>query len=310
MISKPARLFPALFLISFLLCACGPDFPPGTIASVNGEPIHLHYAQALMDSRSSALGIPPRPSVSEMRRNYRDALAILIAHALVRQELAERGLAVSDKDVDEAINGINRDFGDESLADFLADASLRQDEWRRLMRDHIGLEIFTDEILLPAIRIPLAEVRAYYEEHKRDFSLPENSLVCFAGGESRDAVAAWCENAGKKDFEPGPMAQCMEVTAREIPEAWEDDFKKLRPGACGKIIEEGGQWRAIALLARNPAKNLPLSEAYPLIESILIDQKKSAAFDAWLEKKINSSRILVNPEIFPAQDKSGDESVF
>ncbi|MDE5878920.1 MAG: hypothetical protein K2G99_02675, partial [Desulfovibrio sp.] len=69
------------------------------------------------------------------------------------------------------------------------------------------------------------------------------------------------------------------------------------PGSCGQAREQDGEWRAAALAGRQPGHSLELAEAYPLIESILLAEKKSAAFGQWLEESLGRSEILVAPEL-------------
>lgn len=289
----------ASLIMALFLCSCDqPSLPPGTIASVNGEPISLRSVQALLDSRSAALGIPPRPSVGEMQQNYRHTLGILIAHTLVRQNLAEHGLEVSERQLDEAVNQVRADFGDEEFSDYLASASLREEEWRLLVRDHLALQVFAERILLPSIKIPLSEIRSYYDEHEAEFALPESVLVCHAASEKREAVDIWCSNLAHAAFEPGPLAQCVEIAVNDVPTPWQADLKKIKPRECGQIVEQEGQWRALGLLQKNSPKKLPLSEVYGLIENILLEQKKAAAFEKWLEQEMAKAAILAKPELF------------
>lgn len=296
-----------LALFFFLLAACETDTPPppGTIASVNGEHISLHAVQALMDSRSASMGIAARPSVSEMQRNYGQALATLIAHTLVRQDLAERGIIVSEEDLNQAIGQIEEDFGEENLEAYLADSFLRIDEWRQLMRDHVALETFIDRVLLPSIKINLDEIRAWYEENKEDLKTPANLRVCYAMESSRQGLEAWCATVAKEDFEPGPFAQCVDALPASLPDPWKTE--KIKPGACGKFVEEAKQWRTMAVIKKNDARLPQLSEVYALGENILLEEKKLNAFDAWLKKKIASSKIVAAPGLFaPPKQKDAD----
>lgn len=301
----------AILACCLCLCACQEEsLPPGTIASVNGEPISLQSAQTLMDSRSAALGIPPRPSVAEARENYRQALAILIAHALARQELAARGLEISEKELNDEIDQIKRDYGDAGFDDFLAEASLREDEWRQLVRDYLVLRAFESRILLPSIKIPLEEAQAYYEEHKESFQLPASVYACQAGASSREALEAWCESLREPEFDPGPAGQCADILPQEIPDPWRDEMKKLKPGSCGKIIETDGQWRVMALIDRYSARTPGLAEVYALVESALLREKKLAAFNDWLTRKMAASKILASPALFPESGAPAGRQVF
>lgn len=289
-------------LLLLFLAACKPALPPGTVASVNGEYISLHSVQALLDSRSASLGIPARPSVSEMRKNYAHALSILITHALVRQELAARGIEISEADMELAINGVREDFGDVSLTEYLAEDFLREEDWRQLFRDQLALEAFTERVLLPSVRVSLDEIRAWYKEHQEDFKVPENYNICYGSAKSREELEAWCKDAGSEKFDAGSCAQCQQTLPEMVPSPWQAEVKKLKPGSCARPAEIDGLWRTAAVIDRQPARILPLSEVYALIENIIIEQKKLAAFDQWLERRLADSSILALPDLFAREE--------
>ena len=93
-----------LLCCCLLLAACLESrLPEGVVATVNSEPIHLRTVQALLDSRSAALGTLQRPSLENMKRQYGEALGTLIIHALVRQELERRQIPVAGATMEQAV---------------------------------------------------------------------------------------------------------------------------------------------------------------------------------------------------------------
>ncbi len=316
-LSARGRLL-CLFCACLLLSGCFERrLPEGVVASVNGEPIHLAAVQALMDSRSTSLGIPLRPSLEDMKRRYGGALGTLIVHALVRQDLARRGLSVTDAALEHAVEQVRADFGPGGLEKFLTDSSLREADWKALMRDYLAMDIFRKRVLLPAIQVSLAEARAYYQEHKAEFLLPGYLDVCLATAPDREALSAYCASfatrfrsrpedmadAGVPDLsaaaagDSGALAQCLEVRPDEVPPAWRKELETLNPGACGQPRQQEGEWRVVALAGRHRGHSLDLAEAYPLIEALLLEEKKSGAFGKWLEDSLARSEILVAPEL-------------
>ena len=313
------RVFLVLPLLCVLLLAgCFESrLPDGVVASINGEPIRLSAVQALMDSRSASLGIPHRPSLEAMKSRYGGALGTLIVHTLVRQDLERRGMAVTDAALDHAVGQVREDFGPGGLEQFLTAASLREADWKALMRDHLAMEVFRKRVLLPAIKVSMEEARAYYEEHKADFALPGYLDVCFAAAPEKEALAAYCESftarfreqteedaeadfvrlSGAAASDSGALAQCLEVQPDEVPPAWRKEAVALKPGTCSQPRQQDGEWRAIALAGRQKGHALELAEAYPLIEAILLEEKKSAAFGEWLEDSLARSEVLVAPEL-------------
>lgn len=283
-------------LTLFFSSACSDaTLPPGVVATVNGEPITLHAVQTILDSRASGLGLHSDASFEQMRGNYGRALSMLIANALVRQELEKRGLAPLEKDLDQAIERISSDYGDENLNAFLEEVSLRPADWRMLMRDHLALEVFRNQILLPAIKIDFQEVKNYYQEHKKDFLLPETARTCFLSSSSKEELQNWCKDVASHNFMEDAVAQCVEVALSEVPQPWNKELKNLHPMTCGKIHEKDGEWQSLALLERLPERISELSEVYPLVEKILLESKQSAAFDQWLEQKTASARVMMIP---------------
>lgn len=306
-----------LFAIFLPLAGCfDHHLPDGVVASVNGEAISLSAVQALMDSRSASLGIPHRPSLEGMKTRYGGALGTLIVHTLVRQDLARRGMSVTDTALEHAIEQVRADFDTGGLEQFLTDSSLRETDWKALMRDHLSMETFRKRVLLPAIQVSMDEVRAYYQEHTADFVLPGYLNVCFAAAPDREALTAYCQSftarfratpedtaeaesaslPGATASNSGALAQCLGVQADEVPPAWRKELDTLRPGNCGQPRQQDGEWRTVALAARQRGHALELAEAYPLIEAILLEKKKSAVFGKWLADSVARSEILVAPE--------------
>ncbi|OXS30260.1 MAG: hypothetical protein BCS36_11725 [Desulfovibrio sp. MES5] len=297
-----ARL--ALLACCLLLCAClEARLPEGVVATVNGEPIYLRTVQALLDSRSAALGTLQRPSLENMKRQYGDALGTLIIYALVRQDLRDLHIPVTDAALEAAVAAIRADYGgEEGLARFLADESLDENEWRVLMRDHLAMQSFEKRILLPGIRISLSDVRSYYKEHEAEFALPEILDVCLISAVESQLVDAFCSaltsgRPAEKEPSENLMVQCQEVSAAQLPPNWQKKADKLAPGQCAALVQEDGRWYGLALTERNAAHTMGMAEAYPLIENILQQQRKDAAFENWLTTALGRAQVRVNPDL-------------
>lgn len=287
-----------LLCCCLLLAACLESrLPEGVVATVNSEPIHLRTVQALLDSRSAALGTLQRPSLENMKRQYGEALGTLIIHALVRQELERRQIPVAGATMEQAVALVRGDYGSGGLSKFLTDESLDEADWQALMRDHLAMLTFEKRVLLPGIRVRLDEVRAYYQEHQADFRLPETLDVCFVSGENREALDAFCASfpAGRKTPSETLLAQCLEVRADEVPPPWTKEVSALKPGTCLPARRRNGVWESVGLVERLKAHSLEMADAYPLIEHILQEQKKRTAFEQWLEGSLSRATVKVSP---------------
>lgn len=294
---RPVRFIPLLFCCLLLAACLESRLPEGVVATVNGEPVHLRSVQSLLDSRSAALGTLQSSSLENMKLRYGEALGTLIIHALVRQELEHRQIPVGNAALDLAVAQVRGDYEPGDLSRFLADESLDEADWQALMRDHLAMLTFEKRVLLSGIRVGLDEVRAYYREHQADFQLPETLDLCLISGEERAALDVFCAAfpAGRKTPRSDLLVQCLEVRGDEVPPPWNKDTSVLKPGACAPARRQNGSWQTVALVERQKAHSLDMADAYPLIEHILLEQKKNAAFEQWLEGSLSRAVIKVSP---------------
>ena len=291
------RLFLVINLLLFFLAGCFENsLPPGVIARINGEDIQLRSLQTLLDSRSASRGVARQASVEEMKANYARALGTLIAHTLVRQELENRGISLNEADYAEFMAALKKEYEPENLEEFMAAASIPTDDWEKLVQDYHAMEIFRNKVLQPGIKIELEEIKHYYNLHKKNFDLPATFDICLATSESREKIDAWCSQKGKTANGQNVFFQCMDIPDSDLSELLKD-VKNLEPGKCVSIKEEHGLWQALLPLKKNAPFTVSPTEAYALIERILLAEKQNEVFEKWLESRISQSSIQVVPAL-------------
>lgn len=271
--------------------------PEGVVAMVNGESIHVRTVQALLDSRSGAMGMWQRPTLANLKDLYGEALGTLIVQALVRQELGRLQMQVTDEELDAAVDEVRRDYGDEDFAAHLTELSLDEVQWRHLMRDMLAVQKFEKLLLVPEMEISLEEIRAYYSQQKNMLLLPEIFEVCFVSGLTRAAVEAFSGSfQAHEERDPSDVdVQCIETRKEEIPQKWSGPLEKLKDQQCAHVQKNDGLWQNLCLKSRQEARTMSLTEAFPYIEYILLEEKKNAAFEAWLTDSLNTAEIKVSP---------------
>lgn len=301
---QPALIGPVLLVCCLFLGGCLEGrLPEGVVATVNGDPIYLRTVQALLDGRSAALDTMQRPSLENMKRQYGDALGTLIIYALVNQELRNLQIPVTDSAVESAVAHVRADYGgEEELARFLAEESLDVNEWRLLMRDHLAMQSFEKRVLLPGIRISLDNVRGYYKKHEVEFNLPETLDICLISAPDRQGVDSFCASFAsvgpvREELAGEVLLQCVEAGEAQLPKESQKGLEKLAPGQCLPPRQEGDRWLGLALARRNAAHVMSVAEAYPLIENILREREKEAAFERWLTAALSRAQVRVNPDL-------------
>ena len=294
----------------FLLSACfSVRLPEGVIATVNGEPIHLRTVQALLDSRSGALGMQRRPTLANLKNLYGEGLGTLVVQALIRQELARRELGVTDAELETAVDTIRAEYGQEEFSAHLTELSLDEGLWRQLMRDLLAVQKFERDLLAPRVDVSLEEIRTFYLERQKDFLVPASSHVCFVTADAAESLTAYTEAfaQGAAGQFPGVDVQCSKITRGEIPSAWEKELARLKPFQCGRSRRDGEKWQNVCLKGRQAEHVLLLVDAFSLIERTLREEKMAGAFGDWLEQALASAEIKVSPQLMESM-LTGDAS--
>ena len=78
-----------------------------------------------------------------------------------------------------------------------------------------------------------------------------------------------------------------------LPPAWQQILKNLKEGQASKIIDNQESFECVILISVQEPTELPLAQAYPLIERDLLEQKLEQAFDSWVENRIADSDIKI-----------------
>lgn len=301
-----------------LLAACkDKELPTGVAATVNGSPITVRQLEVAHDADVPSWSNARGPSVVELKKQYGIVLTGLILQELVMQELVREGADVSDAELLAAESEIRADYPGEEFERVLVEDYIDLEQWRAMLRRRIALGKFAERVLRPDISVSLAEVETYYRAHEGDFRLPARVRLFVVEGEDRAAVektrAMLVSGEGALDAATAVSA----VTIRDVllgrdrlPPQWLKDIAGLAPGKASPVRSGGGNSMTLILSESLPERLLPITEAYPLIESLLVEQKMDTAFDAWAVRALPAADIRVSKHlVITAEDNEKDVSV-
>jgi len=299
-------------LASLMACTRKSKDEAGVVARVNGRAIHLELLEFQYDllhfeGMSGAL-----PTVGALREAYGEILGSLVGQELVAQELEKRGQEVTDEELAEAEAKVRADYPDDTFELMLADEFIDLKLWRRQLRYACGMEKFQRLVLRPSIHLDYREAEAYYREHLGEFRLPERVRLLVVRAPQRDQVekvlAHYRQHKSVQALaEAVPGAQAREITVpRELlTAAWADALHGSGSGQ-GAILSGRAGYEGLLLLERLPAQTLDVEQAYPQVEAALLEQKLQQSFDAWLQKAVDASVILVSERLL---HKMADEDL-
>jgi len=272
--------------------------PAGTVATVNGQPISLRLlnaAQAL--SYFQRAGASQELSVDALRKQYGIALASLIVHSLVAQELRKFGLEVAPERMQAEEDRIRADYPRGEFEQALLETQMDIQTWRELLYSQLALGLFAERVLSHDATPSLQEVQEYYTRHEQEFSYPASLHLRILSGADAEQV----ENArtallatAASLLPPGVLEQKTAMPKGSVPEEWRKDIEALKPGEISPVRKQRFQYQAVQLLEEVPASAMSAVEAYPLVERTLIEENIEARYAHWMEQAIRQADIRVS----------------
>jgi hypothetical protein len=303
-------LFPCLLIfLASLLAACGNPLDyftpvPGEVARINNRSITLSQLEAMQESANMYWGLDPHRSVEELRTAYGPALYELLAVELVKEQLEKKKLAVTVEELaaEEAL--IRADYEEGAFEDMLVTGAVNLDNWRFLLRNNLSVRKFQQEVLRPGVTISSAEIERYFAAHQQSFYLTaKEHFILIAGFEEeavRRASAALMQSADEVTVQadnPDVLLHTVRMPSDRLAPSIREVLAQLMPGQMSPVIAVDGEFRSMLLLAVTPERFLSASEAYPLIEAILMEEKLNAAYNAWVREGFGKARIRISPHL-------------
>ncbi|WP_421901953.1 SurA N-terminal domain-containing protein [Maridesulfovibrio sp.] len=278
---------------------------PGIIARVNGNPIYLSQLEYKYDLTHEAGG-GFVPSVEQVRAEYGQILGDLIVQELVAQELEQREIPVSDKELKEAEDEVRSDYPDDSFEQILIEEYIDINAWRSQLKYQLAMDKFFHDILRPEIKIDYKEAEKYYRTHLSDFYMPAGYRFVMVKGMSKDLVLKGVE-LYRDGLTPAAIsAKLRKVSVREIwirngqiPANWKTFVEDLEPGKATPVITQKKEVFCLILKEKKDATLLTPLQAYPMVEKVLLERKLKEKFEGWLKNKMATSKIKISKELMP-----------
>ncbi|SIN76109.1 peptidylprolyl isomerase [Halodesulfovibrio marinisediminis] len=291
-----------LLLLVVVGCTQHPE-EKGVVARVNGEPIYLKELEARYDLNNLGWVSGVVPSVEALSAEYGNVLSELVVYKLVAAALEKEGLSVSAEDVQKEEAAIRADYPDDLFERTLTEEYIDISVWRLFLKRHLEMKMFFNDVLRSTVSLTYQEAERYYKDNLSEFYIPERVHVLLVRGNDITGVqraSLLLEQA--EDWKTVVGTLSSDITVRELklrkdrfPIQWSATLQQLSPKSSSNISTTAYGFEQLVLLAVVPEKLLGPSQAYSVIERVLIDQKMNEAFVKWLEKEVASSKIEVTP---------------
>jgi foldase protein PrsA len=301
------KLLPLLAACAFTLgaTACGgddarspEDVPADAIALVGDQAVPKNEFTALMDRAEQGYEAQKREFPKIGSPEYQDlktrAVQFLVQRYQYRAEAESLGIEISDAEITKRLDQVKeQSFGgsDAKFAAELKKLGLTEEDAREEIRDRLVQEKIYEEVT-GEITVTDEQIESHYGTHEAEFTQPrqvrhilvkKEALADRLHGQVEDG-ANFAALARKFSTDEGSAKQGGKLTVTKgqtVPEFDKLAFE-LDEGEISDPVKTQFGWHIIEAL--EPIKVTPLAEAKETVRRQLLDQKKNAAMESWVEE--------------------------
>ena len=320
--------FLAICSLALVLAGCGGS----SSATLNNEDVAVAGSQQVTKAQFAALMNRakksydaqkrpfPKPGSSEYEQLKGQAITFLIQRAEFEQEAKDMGITITDKDVDQRIDQLKKQFyggSEQKYKRTLAQQGLTEEQAKGEVRAQLVSEDLFKKIT-GDVKVSDKEIRDYYDSHKAQYQQPESRDVRHilvqkkALADQLDAQVKHGANfaalAKKYSKDPGSASNGgkLTVTKGQTVPAFDRVAFSLKKGQISPPVKTQYGYHIIqALSAVKPPQKTPLSKVKSSIEQQLGDQQKRDAMTKWVDDTKNkycNSRIKYQVGFAPNPD--------
>ncbi len=224
-------------------------------------------------------------------------------------------MTVTDEEADMAEAQVRADYEKGSFELVLIEEYIDLDAWRDRLRADLARKKFIHEVLKPQVKLDPQEAHDYYQTHKSDFNLPERFEFLLVTGPTAESVQAATSMAMQTHDTKAVSAKYENVTVRQLTmredrlsPGWRKTLGALAPDAVGAVTPTQAGFEALALLARYPSKELDVTQAYPVVEKIVLEKKLQAAYLDWLARETGKADVQVSAHLLSGGNQTEEEA--
>ena len=303
-ISRLALLLCALVAIALAGCGGGSDdVPADAVAVVDGQEVpRQDYDAVISQAKTSYKNQKrefPAAGSQEFQTLRNQVVQFLVQREQFEQEAEERGIEVTDKQVDARLEQIQKQYfnGDKKKYDKqLKEQGLTERQVKNDLRAQIISEKLFAEVT-GVVKVTDAQIEEYYEKNKAQYSQPESREVRHILVKSKaKADDLYDQLKGGADFaalakqhseDTGSKANGgkLTITRGQTVAPFDQTAFLLNKNAISRPVKTEFGYHIIQPLAdAKPAKVTPLKEVKASIRQQLQQTKKNEAMTKWVEE--------------------------
>jgi peptidyl-prolyl cis-trans isomerase C len=307
------RIFFLALVISFGLCACDIlDRPADKVVIIVGErDITTDELKRDIKYITSGMGV-----TDEGVKYVIDPLVSkLVDHYLILEYGRQRGITISEKELESAIENIKKDYPDEAVfQQMLLQRYLDYEKWKDGLRQQLLVKKIMRKASENITPVTFDEIKTYFDSHRKEFTRPE--MVKFSQivtrtkeeaedirrrlkkGENLDVLAR--KHSTTPEAENG--GEVGWIVKGELQESIEKAVFTLPIGKISPVTKTPYGYHIFKVQSKRPKGFKSLSEAMDEIKSKLFRQKQETFQKRWLIQLRGLFPVQVNEDLLATME--------
>ena len=290
-----------LRIFSLLLCLCG------LVAGCSSEPVvealpplivindqEITKADFLVEFEQS-LQKDQQLSGIEREELQRSFLVQLIDRELIHGEARRLNIALTDADVEVALQGYREDYPGSSFEEMLVERGLTLEAWREELKESLIMEKLLEQAVYSMVSVSDEEVAAYFKANRDQFDRPEQvrarQIVVADEAEGQEVLGIlrqerpFAEVAAEYSLSPdAEQGGDLGFFSRgEMPPEFDEIVFDLPVKRLSDLVQSEYGYHIFLVEEKRKAKRLNKKEASDEIRAILEGRKKEEVYLAWLQ---------------------------
>ena len=309
----------------FVIFGCGGELPQGAVAQVGTSVVSQDQFDKLEAAYQATGHVPDKKTQAKEYRIFQQSLAqYMVMLEVLRQQAPQYGVTITDQavqvqvgDIKDMFQGDQKRFEAALKTEKLTLAQFTESVRERLLIDKMKSAVTKD------VTVSEAEVKAYYDAHKSDYTNPESRVARHilvrpgpkqVAGEAPvvPSEADWEQAKGEADKVRSEILNGTDfakearavsddedtkdgggnlgnVVRGEVVPEFEDAIFSLRKGEISQPVRAYDGYHIFQVTDITPETQMPFEDVKEKILSALLASRQTATWDAWVnatEKKL------------------------
>jgi parvulin-like peptidyl-prolyl isomerase len=296
-----------LMMVPFLVSACGASgsAEDGVIMTIGKrgfttEELKKDLRRITSDLDMAAQG---KTHVSEGLVN------LVVDHYLVLEYGKEKGIVVSDEELETAVAEVQKDYLGADFRDVLLKRCIDLEEWKAGLREQILIQKIMKKVSEEVAPVSSEEIMAYFDSHPNEFRNPPmvklRHIVTSTKGKAQEILRRLTKGEKMEDLArkhstspDGEKGGDLGWVARgQLEESMERTIFSLWVGQTSPVLETPYGYHIFEVVSKRPEGLKGFPEAMAEIELKLSSQKEEAFYRTWLKELKDLYPVKVNQRL-------------